>query len=135
MVWGGCSNLNGILKLQKKAARLILDADHMSPSAPLFRQLGIMNVDHRIKYHKYLLMHKIVKGLAPKYLIDKFNYVSTNHTYLIRSKKNQNACSPKTQNSFKYSGSILCHDLPSTLCNISKTNCFNNKIKQYLSDR
>ena len=65
----------------------MLDADHMSPSTPLFRQFGITNVDHRIKYHKYLLKHNIVKGLAPKYLIDKFNYVSTNHTYLIRSKK------------------------------------------------
>ena len=38
-----------ILKLQKRAARIILDAD---PSQQLFKQLGWMTVDIQSKYHK-----------------------------------------------------------------------------------
>ena len=56
IVWSGCNSesLARLLKLQKRAARLILDADPLSPSQPLFRQLGWMTVDERIKYHIHL---------------------------------------------------------------------------------
>ena len=66
-VWGNCSNegLNRILKLQKKTARLILDQNPIAPSEPLFKQLGWMSIEQRIKYHKYLLVSKCLKNEAP----------------------------------------------------------------------
>ena len=40
-IWGNCSkeNINIIVKLQKRAARLILDADFFTPSANLVKEL------------------------------------------------------------------------------------------------
>ena len=63
VVWRNCSNegLNHILKLQKRTARLILDQDPIAPSEPLFKQLGWMSIEQRIKYHKYLLVSKMSK--------------------------------------------------------------------------
>ena len=54
VVWGACSNeeLNRILKLQKRTARLILDQDPIAPSEHLFKQLGWMSIEQRIKYHQ-----------------------------------------------------------------------------------
>ena len=74
VVWGNCSNegLECILKLsKKKAARLILDQDPIAPSEPLFKQLGWMSIEQRIKYHKYLLVSKCLKNEAPVYLKKK----------------------------------------------------------------
>jgi hypothetical protein len=67
VVWWNSSNErpNCILKLQKSTARLILDQDPMAPSEPLFKQLGWMSIEQRIKYHKYLLVSKCLKNEAP----------------------------------------------------------------------
>jgi hypothetical protein len=54
--------------LQKRTARLILDQDHIAPSEPLFKQLGWMGIEQRIKFHKYLLVSKCLKNDAPVYL-------------------------------------------------------------------
>jgi hypothetical protein len=60
VVWGACSNegLNRILKLQKRTARLILDQDSIAPSESLFKQLGWMSIEQRIKHYKDLLVSK-----------------------------------------------------------------------------
>ena len=43
MIWGQCSlyNMNRLLKLQKRAARIILQADFMTPSQLMFQELGL----------------------------------------------------------------------------------------------
>ena len=72
-------------------------------------------------------MHKITKGLAPKYLVDKFNYWYASKKPCLLS-ENQIQLSgkfavPKPESefykkAFEYSGSILWNELPSNLCNI-----------------
>ena len=70
VVWGNCSNdgLNRILKLHKRTARLIFDQDPIAPTEPLFKQLGWMTIEQRIKYNKYLLVSKCLRNEAPVYL-------------------------------------------------------------------
>lgn len=140
IIWGGCNNdsLDRILKLQKRAARLILDTDPLAPSAPLFKQLGIMTVQLRIKYHKYLLLHKTLKGDAPEYLIQKFNYLSSNIHYGLRNVLDGNLMVPKQttelyKKSFAYSGAVLWNELPPCYRNTKNTQTFKHCIKKYLS--
>jgi hypothetical protein len=96
VVWGNCSNegLNRILKLQKRTARLILhiDQDPIAPSEPLFKQLGWMSIEQRIKYHKYLLVSKCLKNEVPVYLKNKIQYLSDRYPYSL-----QNVVSEKLQ--------------------------------------
>jgi hypothetical protein len=70
-------DLIAFLNCKKRTARLILDQDPISPSVPLFKQLGWMSIEQRIKYHKYLLVSKCLKNEAPVYFKKKSN------TYLI----------------------------------------------------
>jgi hypothetical protein len=53
---------------KKNPARLILDQDPIAPSEPIFKQLGWMSIEQRIKSHKYLLVSKCLKNEAPVYL-------------------------------------------------------------------
>ena len=141
VIWGNCSNegLNRILKLQKRAARLILDMDPLSPSEPLFKQLGWMRVDDRIKYHKYLLVYKSLRKEAPSYLTDKFNYISQDNPYSLRNVVNGNLQTPKPKTelfkkSFAYSGSVLWNNLPTSIRNIPTLGSFKENMKKYISN-
>ena len=53
-IWGNSSknNLERIHKLQKYAARIILDVPIDSPSLPLFNELGWLNVFERMEFNK-----------------------------------------------------------------------------------
>ena len=58
-VWGNCSKflIDSLLKVQKRAARIILDEhDIRKPSSELFQQTGIIPIYKRIQYHKALLV-------------------------------------------------------------------------------
>ena len=66
-LWGNCSeqNANRISKLQKKAARIILDKPFDSPSEPLFRELHWLDFKTRIKFSKSILVYKCMNQWAP----------------------------------------------------------------------
>jgi hypothetical protein len=68
----GSEYVNRILKLQKRTARLILYQIPIAPFGHLFKQLGWMTIEQRIKYHKYLLVSKYLR-LKHLY-IQKINY-------------------------------------------------------------
>jgi hypothetical protein len=66
--------------LQKRAGSLILDQDPIAPSELLFKNLGWMSIEQRVKYHTYLLVSKYLKNEAHLYLKTKIHYLSdTNH--------------------------------------------------------
>lgn len=54
VTWSGTSltNIERILKLQKRAARIILHADYDTPSAIMFRDLEWQPVNKRLAYNK-----------------------------------------------------------------------------------
>ena len=140
IIWGECKNegKTRILKLQKRAARLILDADPLSPSAPLFKKLGWMTVDNRINYHKYLLLYKCMRMEAPMYLVQKFKLKSDNNPYSLRGVTQGNLIVPKPKaelfkKSFAYSGSVLWNGLPHKMRKAQNTFTFKQSIKKYLT--
>ena len=123
--------------MQKRAARVILDTDPFAPSEPLFKQLGWMTVEQRIKYHKYVLAYKCIKKDAPSYLVNKFNYVSDSNPYALRNVVQGKLALPKPKielykKSFTYSGPCLWNELPTSLRNAQSVNTFKYKIKEYL---
>ena len=138
VVWGGCGIdlLSRIVKLQKRAARVILDADPFAPSEPLFKTLGWMTVDKRIKYHKYLLMHKVINDEAPVYLSSMFKF--SDNPYPLRNNNSMKKLTVPRPNiemykqSFLYSGSNLWNDLPTTFHNVPNKNVYKTKIKNFL---
>jgi len=72
VVWGNTSkgNLDRIHRLQKKAARLILDRESKAPSLPLFIELGWLPIHDRIKFMRATIVFKALNGLSPSYITD-----------------------------------------------------------------
>ena len=66
-IWGNCTkyNINRIVKLQKRAARIILNMSFDSPSDPLFKKLKWLTFPQRITYHKAIQVYKSLNNLSP----------------------------------------------------------------------
>ena len=117
-VWGSASNahLDRLLKLQKRAARIILDMPPDSPSMPLFEQLGWMTVHERHEFTKCITLYKATHGMTPAYISDLFQFQSTEN-YNFRSASNndmtiQRHNTKMFEKSLQYSGPRLWNSLP-----------------------
>jgi len=58
--------LNRLLRLQKRCARMILDGNFQDNSVMLFSKLGWLPIDDIIKARNLSLLHKICNGWSPK---------------------------------------------------------------------
>jgi hypothetical protein len=108
-VWGNCSEegIQRITKLQKRAARIILDAPFFTPTQQLFDSLNWLPFIDRISYHKLILVYKILNNKAPDYLKNLCIPSSESHSRNLRSdsKNNLSVIRPKTnvmKKSFAY---------------------------------
>ena len=119
IVWGNCNSMiiNKVVLFQKRAARLILDADLLTPSKILFARLNWLPFPQRIQFHKAILLYKIFSNQAPEYLSDIFTPVSSIHSISLRSATDMQLYSPRPKTeilrkSFLYSGSKLWNSIP-----------------------
>ena len=74
-----------MIKLQKRAARIILDKGIDTPSADMFAELNWMKFPDRVTYQKSVLMYKIFNNLTPSYLQEFFTFTSDIHQRSLRS--------------------------------------------------
>ena len=90
MIWSRTTvkNINRMLKLQKRAARIILKVDYLTPSEEMFSKLQWLSFPKRIKYHTSLMVYKTMNGLAPEYLQNLFTKTSEMHSRNLRSVEN-----------------------------------------------
>ena len=70
VVWSSCdkSCLNRVLKLQKRAARIIVDADSQASSVKLFNKLKWIPFYEQAKIAKCCIIYKRLQGHVPTYL-------------------------------------------------------------------
>ena len=83
------------VKLQKRAARAILNVDFTVPSETMFTQLIWMRFPVQIVSHKAIQMHKTVCGDALDYLKNDFVFTSEIHSRLLRSSSNFQLYTPR----------------------------------------
>lgn len=117
-IWGNApgAGIERVFKLQKRAARIILDAAPDAPSQPLVVKLDWLTIYELIDFHKYILLYKTLHGMTPDYLRDSFEFISSKN-YVLRSESNYDLTLPKYRtnlfkNSFQYSGVNLWNKLP-----------------------
>lgn len=78
-VWGNCSLqlLLRLLRLQKRAARILLDADYSQRSVSLFSKLHWMPIFHLIKTKVLMLLFNVLLNpVAPVCLKNLFTFIS-----------------------------------------------------------
>ncbi len=98
-VWGHTSKKNQtkILKLQKQAARLILDKDYTTPSSEMFQMLNWCTFPDIILFQQGLLVFKSLNNLTPSYMRNMFEYIKdkSNHNQTLRSASSNKLYLPK----------------------------------------
>lgn len=141
-VWGETTNLNleKLCKLQKRAARIILNAKYDIPSLQLFKKLGWLSIQNRLEYHKSVLMYKCINNSAPDYLCNLFDMNTNSNVYSLRSSAKGNLFVPRPNSNFMkrtfhYSGTILWNSLPPNLKLIQDIDLFKKKYTDYLMSK
>ena len=137
-VWGSASKsqLDRILKLQKRAARIILDMPPDAPSMPLFEKLGWLTVYERLEYNKAIVLYKSTHHLTPSYISDLFEFQSS-HNYHVRSVSNNNMLikrhnSKIFEKSLQYVGPRLWNSLPQVIRDSPSLQSFKTAISQFI---
>ena len=76
-------NINIVVKLQKRAARLVLDADFSIRSKLLFSELKRVPFPEIVKFHQLSPVFKCINNLVPTYLHNMFRPKSNNHYLFV----------------------------------------------------
>ena len=135
LIWGRCTKTNTlrILKLQKRAARIILSAGRTTPSQNMRNELKWLTFPKRVQYHSCTMVYKAINDLAPDYISDIFTKVSDSHIRNLRSVDNDllRVPSSKTsfyENSFTISAAKQLNKLPLDIRNNSSLNSFKSAL-------
>ena len=87
-IWGNTHDLylSPLIKLQKKAVRIITFSHYLEHSAPLFKQLDILNFKALVTQRFSLLMYKIHMENIPLAICNLFIINNLYHNYDTRQK-------------------------------------------------
>ena len=101
--WGNThdSCLSPLIKLQKKSVRIITFSHYLEHSAPLFKQLDILNFKTLVTQRISLLMYKIHMGNVPLPIYNLFIINNLHHNYNTRQKNDLHTQIRKKENSYK----------------------------------
>ncbi|XP_046843855.1 uncharacterized protein LOC124437938 [Xenia sp. Carnegie-2017] len=140
MMFGSCvwsnttkDNLDQITKLQKRAARVILDASTRDRSIPLFSKLGWIPFSKEVEIRKAMICHKRFYGNCPSYIIDILPTNASRHNRNTRY-QDLTICLPKTKRqndggrSFAATASRFWNSLPLTMRKLSSATLFKKKL-------
>ena len=134
--WGNttAANIERLSKLQKRAARIILRADFMTPSTIMFDRLEWLSVPKRLMFNKAVLTYKALNNLAPAYISGLLKPVSETHTRSLRSSENGLLSVPRSRTalydrSFSYSASKLWNALPQSIRTKPSLKSFKTSLK------
>ena len=118
-IWGSCNQtqIYKLSKLQKRAARIILNKSFHTPSAIMFNELSWLSMSNRFKYHMGILVYKALNNIGPSYFCNLVTK-SGNHSYQLRSVTHGDlviAAKPNTlylKRTFGYCGMNIWNKIP-----------------------
>ena len=141
-IWGSSSKcyMECILKLQKRAARIILSANIETRSETMFNKLGWMTVYQRAFYQNCILTYKVINGMSPSYFNNIFNWKSYSHLYSLRSVSQNSVLDVELPTvyrdifkcSFSFSGAEAWNKIPISVRQLTTLNAFKDKCKHFI---
>ena len=130
------SNLDCLVKLQKKILRVISFSQFNAHTESLFDGYRIMKFENLNRYLTAIYMFKIFKGLVPAIIQNIFSTNVDVHSHNTRQRHNFHMFSCRTNLlafSIKYHGPKIWNQLPLTLHQIVSSPLFKRKLKIYYS--
>lgn len=137
VIWGNCSQtlMNSLEKLQKRAARIILDKDYydyMIRSSDLFSELNWMPIKDRIHFNRAIEVYKSLNGLHSQGLENLFTYCCDIHSHNTRSaNKFSLYFDHKHSKSFSHLGATVWSNIPPTIRSAVSLASFKSRYLSY----
>ncbi len=134
IIWGNCSKtaLNKLVKLQKRAARLILNKDYSTRTCELFSDLDWMPLGDRISFKRAVQVYKCLNDNASQGLDNLFEYNRNIHSHNTRSATDNNLhIAPNHTKSFSYLGATTWNNIPTSVRNAKSVSNFKNRYLQH----
>ena len=134
IIWSKANKtkLNELDIIYKKVAKIALDFDIQEKSVLVYKEMKWLPLHIRRQLHLAAYMYRIINGLSPKNLMEKFTYISGGS----RDGNNCNLYTNKscTHKEFYYLGAKCWNLLPHTLRNIENVKDFTITYKKKLLD-
>ena len=121
--------LRHLSSIYRRSLKLILLKSTIHNSD--YKELNILPLNLKCRFNKGVFMYKIMNGLAPSYLVDKFPSIQ------VRSKTKIFIPRPRTDlfmSSFTFSGSKLWNEMPCHLKSFSSLFSFKKAYSKFLMD-
>ena len=136
-VWSSTyvTNLNRIFLLQKRAVRIITNADFRAHSEPLFFRLKILDIYNINSFYTAQFMFSYYHQLLPPLFSNLFVTSSNIHNYNTRSSSHfrSHACRTNTkQFSILFQGPKIWNSLPNSVTSIFTLQSFKTKVFDFL---
>ena len=138
-IWGLRYNMqtDRIIKLQKRAARIILKCNMYKPSKEMFAELKWLPFNLRVTYFKCVFMFKCLKGLSSNFYCNTFKFACNSHNFNTRFSANNNVITAEVhtecfKHSLFYSSIIMWNNLPSDIKQSQSLSVFKKKVKIHL---
>ena len=131
VVWNNATmgRLQDLVKLQKRAARIILDKKYDTPSSELFKKLNWLPLLDRFKYNRCTEVFKAIHEGCPQYMSNMFSKSTTN----LRSSSGNKLFIPRTNKKcFSYFGAVTWNNLPENLRSMDSLPHFKKELKAHL---
>lgn len=140
-VWGGTSqiNLNRILRLQKRACKIILDYN-VENILESMEELKILTIYDRLYLRKAKFMHKVSKRESPPYISELFHErILHENVPMLRSSSEHSFITPRPykeifKQSLTYAGPIIWNSLPSGLRSLDSTDKFHSDLIKWMKN-
>ena len=136
-LWGNlkATDLNALIKIQKRALRTIVHASYRAPSAPIYKSLQVLNIDQIHKYKVVLFMYKVRHGNFPSVICDMFQLNTVYHQHRTRQCLDYHVPIYRKEHSKSnifYKGVLLWNELNKKIDYNCNYYSFKKRLKRYL---
>ena len=134
LLWGNsCKEyLSKVLRLQKRALRIVSNSSYLSASKPLFDKYKTFDVFSLYKKEVAVFMFKYQRNLLPQSFDNMFTKRKDIHTYNTRNKDNYQISAHKIKG-ILHTGPRIWNSLPYNIKNAKSISQFKTKLYSYLS--
>ena len=129
--------LDPVIKVQKRAIRVVAGASFYANTAPLFKELNIMNLGNVYIYNVLIIMYKHHHGKIPDIFQPFFVRNSEIHGHATRQQSHLHVNKQKSMRSaqsFRNSGVKIYNYFKSIVNFDMSVSTFKTQVKKYLID-
>jgi hypothetical protein len=133
-VWGKAATilLSTLQKLQKQVIRNIRSVHYRAHSAPIFKELGLLNLNQICRYKTIIFMFKFVKGMLPSIFHEMFTRNCTMRTRQRYNLKIPQCRTSAFQKTMRYQGVKEWNSICETLDHLCSVHSFKKRAKKFL---